>query len=134
VLTLAVIVVYETGLVQKFVKYLSGQKLRAQNRFRLELPAVYIVVVFFFSWLPYIVITRSTYIYHFYLSVPLLCLATTYFINKYWNTRLGKAAAIALFVSVVILFIVFYPVISGMPAPVTYIHKLKWLPGWFFAP
>ena len=87
---------------------------------------MYIVVVFFFSWLPYIIISRATYIYHFYLSVPLLCLAITYFINKYWNTRIGKAAAIALFASVVILFIVFYPVISGMPVPPTYIHKLKW--------
>ncbi len=134
VLTLTGIVLYETGLVQKLVKHLSGQKLGEQNKFRLELPAVYIVVVFFFSWLPYIIISRSTYIYHFYMSVPLLCLATTYFINKYWNTRLGKAAAIALFASVVILFIVFYPVISGMPVPVTYVHKLKWFQGWFFAP
>ena len=55
-----------------------------------DLPAIYIVVVFFFSWLPYVFIGRATYIYHFYLSVPLLCLAITYFINKYWNTRNRK--------------------------------------------
>ena len=62
-------------------------KIKKQNNSKVELPAVYIIVVFFFSWLPYIIISRATYIYHFYLSVPLLCLATTYFINKYWNTR-----------------------------------------------
>jgi hypothetical protein len=134
VLTLTGIVLYESGLVQKLGKRLSGQKLGKQKNFKLELPAVYIIVVFLFSWLPYIIISRATYIYHFYLSVPLLCLATTYFINKTWNTRLGKVATIAFFASVVILFVVFYPVISGMPVSDSYVHKLKWVQGWFFAP
>jgi len=135
VITLTGLLLYEAGFVQGLGKRLSGQKLRSQNISKwVNLPAVYIIVVFFFSWLPYVIISRATYIYHFYLSVPLLCLATTYFINKYWNTRLGKAAAIAVFASVVILFIVFYPVISGMPVSESYVNKLKWLPGWYFAP
>jgi dolichyl-phosphate-mannose-protein mannosyltransferase len=100
-----------------------------------DLPAIFIVVVFFFSWLPYVFIGRATYIYHFYLSVPLLCLGITYFINKYWNTRQGKIAAIAIFAGAVALFVLFYPVISGAPISTAYIHSyLKWVPSWFFAP
>ena len=38
-----------------------------------DTPAIYIVVVYLFSWLPYVLIGRATYIYHYYLSVPLLC-------------------------------------------------------------
>jgi dolichyl-phosphate-mannose-protein mannosyltransferase len=96
-----------------------------------DIPAIYITVVFFFSWLPYIFIGRATYIYHFYLSVPLLCLAITYFINKYWHTREGKIAAIAIFAGTVALFVLFYPVISGAPVSTTYIHTyLKWFPSW----
>ncbi len=57
-----------------------------------DVQAIFIVVVFAFSWLPYVFIGRATYIYHYYLSVPLICLATTYFINKYWNTKLGKVS------------------------------------------
>ena len=87
------------------------------------------MVLFFFSWLPYIFISRATYIYHFYLSVPLMILALTYFINKIWNKPLGKVLTVALFASAVILFFVFYPVISGAPASSSYIHTLKWLPG-----
>lgn len=99
-----------------------------------DLPAIFIVVVFFFSWLPYVFISRATYIYHFYLSVPLLCLAITYFINKYWNTRLGKVAAIAIFAGTVAMFVIFYPVISGAPVSTSYIHNyLKWFPSWYFA-
>ena len=100
-----------------------------------DLAAIFIVVVFFFSWLPYVFISRVTYIYHFYLSVPLLCLGITYFINKYWNTRLGKVAATAIFAASIALFALFYPVISGAPVSSIYIHDyLKWFPSWFFAP
>jgi dolichyl-phosphate-mannose-protein mannosyltransferase len=96
-----------------------------------EIPAIFITVVFFFSWLPYVFIGRATYIYHFYLSVPLLCLATTYFINKYWHTREGKIAAIAIFAGAVTLFVLFYPAISGSPVSTSFIRTyLKWFPSW----
>jgi dolichyl-phosphate-mannose--protein O-mannosyl transferase len=135
ILVLTGMVIYESGLAQKLWKGSSGQKLR--NRViskQWDLPAVFIIVIFFFSWLPYILISRATYIYHFYSSVPLLCLAITYFINKYWNTRAGKVAAIVIFASAVIMFVVFYPVISGMPVSTSYINNLKWFRSWFFAP
>ena len=99
-----------------------------------DFSAIFIVVVYLFSWLPYIFIGRATYIYHYYLSVPLLCLALTYFINKYWHKPLGKVAAIAIFTSTVAMFLAFYPVISGAPASSDYIHNLKWFSSWFFAP
>ncbi|MCL5876690.1 MAG: phospholipid carrier-dependent glycosyltransferase [Candidatus Bathyarchaeota archaeon] len=96
--------------------------------------AIYIVVVFLFSWLTYVFVGRATYIYHYYLSVPLICFATTYFINKYWHKPLGKVAAIIIFAATVAMFLAFYPVISGAPASTEYIHNLKWFPSWFFAP
>ncbi len=96
-----------------------------------DITAIFIVVVFAFSWLPYVFIGRATYVYHYYLSVPLLCLATTYFVNKYWNTRMGKVAAVAIFAGVVGLFLLFYPVISGAPVSNSFINNyLKWFPSW----
>jgi dolichyl-phosphate-mannose-protein mannosyltransferase len=125
-------------LAAKLSSKISKSSARQQISIRAkgwDLPAIFIVVIFFFSWLPYVVIGRATYIYHFYLSVPLICLATAYFINKYWNTRQGKIAAIAIFAGTVAMFALFYPVISGAPVSTTYIHSyLKWFPSWFFAP
>ncbi len=95
--------------------------------------AIFIVLVYLFSWLPYVFIGRATYIYHYYLSVPLLCFAITYFINKYWHKPLGKAAAIIIFAVTVAMFLLFYPVISGAPATTDYIHNLKWFQSWYFA-
>jgi dolichyl-phosphate-mannose-protein mannosyltransferase len=85
--------------------------------------AIYIVVIFLFSWLTYVFVGRA-----------LICFATTFFINRYWHKPLGKLAAIIIFASVIAMFVAFYPVISGAPATTDYIHNLKWLPSWFFAP
>jgi dolichyl-phosphate-mannose--protein O-mannosyl transferase len=97
-----------------------------------DLAAIFIATIFFFSWLPYILISRVTFIYHFYVSVPFLCLASAYLINKYWSNRWGKVAAIALFISVIVMFGLFYPVISGVPTPTSYTNNLHWLKSWDF--
>jgi len=106
---------------------------KARGR-RWDVAAIFIVVVFFTSWIPYNAISRVTFIYHFYICVPFLCFASAYFINKYWNTRLGRIATLVFFVAVVALFVAFYPVISGMPISTSYIHYLKWFPSWYFSP
>ena len=97
-----------------------------------DLAAIFITVVFFFQWIPYVLISRLTFIYHFYVNVPFLCLASAYFINRYWRYKWGKVATIAFFVSVVAMFGLFYPVISGTPAPTSFIDSLKWFKSWYF--
>ncbi|MDX1813762.1 MAG: glycosyltransferase family 39 protein [Candidatus Bathyarchaeia archaeon] len=105
----------------------------AGNRLgKISLPALFIITFFFFQWVPYMLISRITFIYHFYLNVPFLCLATAYFISKYWSSRWVKLAAIAYFAATVALFALFYPVISGTPAANSWIDSLQWLNGWVF--
>jgi dolichyl-phosphate-mannose-protein mannosyltransferase len=135
ILVLAERAIHGRQLMEKLYSRISKSSLHKQISIRAQgwdLPAIYIVVVFFFTWLPYVFIGRATYVYHFYLSVPLLCLATTYFINKYWNTRKGKIAAITIFAGVVAMFVLFYPVISGAPATTESIKNLKWFHSWGF--
>jgi dolichyl-phosphate-mannose-protein mannosyltransferase len=105
----------------------------ADKRFgKVGLPAIFIITFFFFQWVPYILISRITFIYHFYVNVPFLCLAAAYFISKYWSSKWVKIAAIAYFAGIVVLFALFYPVISGMPASQSEIDSLKWFSGWVF--
>jgi dolichyl-phosphate-mannose-protein mannosyltransferase len=105
----------------------------AGNRLgKISLPALFIITFFFFQWVPYMLISRITFIYHFYLNVPFLCLATAYFISKYWSSRWVKLAAIAYFAATAALFALFYPVISGTPAANSWIDSLQWLNGWVF--
>jgi len=90
-----------------------------------DLAAIFIVTVFFFQWLPYMLISRITYIYHFYVNVPILCLASAYFLNKIWDKKYGKAATVAYLAVVVAVFVLFYSVISGMPTSSSWINSLK---------
>ncbi len=93
---------------------------------------IFITVFFFFQWVPYIFISRITFIYHFYVNMPFMSLAVAYFISKYWSSKWVKVAAIAYFTGIVALFGLFYSVISGMPASNSWIDSLKWLNGWIF--
>jgi dolichyl-phosphate-mannose-protein mannosyltransferase len=97
-----------------------------------DIALMFITALFFFAWLPYVFMSRVTFIYHFYVNVPFLCLASAYFLSKYWSTKWGKVTAVAYFASVVGMFGLFYSVISGTPAPTSWIDSLKWLNGWGF--
>ena len=90
-----------------------------------DLAAIFLVALFFFQWLPYMLISRITYIYHFYVNVPIMCLASAYFINRMWGEKCGKAATIAYLAVVVVVFVLFYAVISGMPTTRSWIDSLK---------
>jgi dolichyl-phosphate-mannose-protein mannosyltransferase len=70
-----------------------------------------LVFIFFCQWLVYIFIARITFIYYFYGNVPLLCLASAYFISKYWEHKWMKILAVIYFALVVALFILFSSVI-----------------------
>jgi dolichyl-phosphate-mannose-protein mannosyltransferase len=105
----------------------SGRRLS-----KVGLPALFIITFFFFQWVPYMLISRITFIYHFYVNVPFLSLAAAFLISKYWSSRWVKVAAIAYFAGVVALFALFFPVISGVPASNSWIDSLKWLNGWVF--
>jgi len=128
----SLILVTAKVVLDGFGKKLTKKPLEGSAIRRADLAAVFIVVIFFFQWLPYVLISRVTFIYHFYVSVPFLCLATAYFISKYWSSKWVKVATLAYFVGVVALFALFYPAISGTPAPTSSIDSLKWLSGWSF--
>ena len=88
------------------------------------------------SWtaqiLPWVFITRSSFIYHYFPCVPFLTLMTVYFI-KIKPTKQQWRYALAYGVLALVLFAVFYPVLGGMSASsLDYVKGLQWLPGWRF--
>jgi len=93
---------------------------------------LFIATVFLFQWLPYAVISRVLFLYAFYSNVPMMILATVYFINKYWNIKRWKTIVLFYFIVVAVIFAVFYPIISGMPASSSWIDGLKWMRSWVF--
>jgi dolichyl-phosphate-mannose--protein O-mannosyl transferase len=99
---------------------------------KIELPAAFLVVVFFAQWLPYAFVSRGLFIYHYYVNVPIICLASAYFISKYWKYKWMKIAAVAYFAAVIALFVLFYPVITGTPVSTATAESLRWFNQWVF--
>jgi dolichyl-phosphate-mannose--protein O-mannosyl transferase len=103
------------------------EAIRTRNRVCLLL-----ATVFFFQWLPYAFISRTLFLYHFYFNVPIMVLATAYFIDKSWRTRQGKVIVLVYLALVTVMFALFYPVISGMTTPLYWRNGLRLFRSWLF--
>lgn len=91
--------------------------------------AIFIIIGYASQYLPWILIPRLTFIYHYFPCVPFLVLAITLFFKDY--ASLKKPGSVRFYLGVVlILFIAFYPVLSGLPVIDIFAELLKWLPMW----
>lgn len=101
---------------------------------RYDVPALLVLVGFAAQYLPWALVPRGTYIYHYFPSVPFLILAGALLAGRLLNRRpkAGRAAAIAWMALAVILFIGFYPYASGLRVPFGWLDSMRWLPGiWY---
>ena len=85
------------------------------------------------QYLPWVGINRLAFIYHFFSSVPflILCIVAAIRSAELRNPRFRTVTWGYMGIAAV-LFILFYPVLSGMQVPQAYIASLTWLPTWIF--
>ncbi|MDD6223958.1 MAG: phospholipid carrier-dependent glycosyltransferase [bacterium] len=83
-------------------------------------------------FLPYLWIGRVMFMYHYFPVLPFLMLAIVSLIK--WITEKIKNNSVYLFyvAIVVLLFICFYPVVSGMMTTTDYVNSLRWFSSWIF--
>ncbi len=94
----------------------------------------FILIGFLAQYLPWVLVPRLTFIYHFYNSVPFYILLIVLFYRKIrenyprYKPFLFGYLALAAF-----LFFLFYPVLSGEIVSKNYVATyLRWLPSWTF--
>lgn len=85
------------------------------------------------QYLPWVGINRLAFIYHFFSTVPflILCIVATLRELEFCRPRF-RAVTWGYLAVAAALFILFYPVLSGLPVPQGYVAALKWLPSWYF--
>jgi predicted membrane-bound dolichyl-phosphate-mannose-protein mannosyltransferase len=93
---------------------------------------MFLVVIYLAQLLPYALISRDTFIYHYYPEVPILALAIAGVLDEFWAEPGARKYIVLYFVAVAVVFVAYYPVISGYPAPTWYIRVLKLFQGWDF--
>ena len=93
-----------------------------------------LLIAYCSQYLPWILVPRLTFIYHYFAMVPFLVLILTYYIKEYLEEgSLHKRRWVyGYLIAVFVLFILFYPILSGMIIPSKYSFFLRWLPGWNF--
>ena len=99
-----------------------------------EKTAVFLSISYLAQLLPWVFVSRVTFIYHYFPCVPFVVLMIAYSINKLLGeSRKAKMVMAVYLVGVVALFAMFYPVLSGYPVSVDYVNNfLKWSSQWIF--
>lgn len=88
--------------------------------------------------LPWVLVKRSTYIYHYFPILPFVILCTAFsldYLRK--NVKWGKKSVYGYFTVAVILFILFFPVLTGIKFNSQetfniYYKMTRWFASWKF--
>jgi dolichyl-phosphate-mannose--protein O-mannosyl transferase len=93
--------------------------------------ALFIVVGYLSQLVPWIPITRITFPYHYFPSMVFICLALAYLFDRMDERSpvAGKRHMIAFTAAALALFVMFYPVLTGIQMPEWYPRTfLQWFP------
>lgn len=93
---------------------------------------LFITVFILCSWLPYLFIGRCMFMYHYFPTLPFIMLAIVALVRFITQKIRSNSFYLGYVILVVVLFILFYPVISGMLTSADYVNSLKWLKSWIF--
>ena len=87
-----------------------------------------VLIGFASQFLPWVLVPRSTFIYHYFASVPFIILCTVLAMDciRRRSPKAFRITALSLLAAVLVLFIAFYPLESGMPVSRSYAQYLRW--------
>lgn len=93
----------------------------------------FIIVVSMLSlWLPYAFIGRVMFLYHYFPVLPFMMLGIVNLFKNIEEKYKLKYLIPLYMIFVIAFFIIYYPVISGIETPVSYIEKLRIFDSWTF--
>ena len=119
------IIIWWLGIVS--IPYLVYKVFRKKEK-----ESLFLLIVILSLWLPYIFISRVMFLYHYFPVTPFMMLAVVRLLKEIENKTQNKTIIICYMALVITFFILYYPVISGMPVTNNYIDMLKLLDSWYF--
>lgn len=96
---------------------------------------LFLLIGYFANYMPWMLVLRTTYIYHYFPCVIFAVLMISYSVKTFYENAKSKKTviytAVAYVVVVLGLFVLFYPVISGRTVSLEFAEKwLKWFESW----
>lgn len=95
--------------------------------------AGFLCIAYLAQYLPWFFVSRITFIYHYFPSVGFVVLMIGYAMNRIDQDHplVSKKYFIAYTALAGLLFVMFYPVLSGMPVSTAYVSNfLRWFDSW----
>lgn len=91
-----------------------------------------VLVLYGAQLVPWVLVTRCTFLYHYFPSSIFGLVAMALLIAQMREGDHARRIAFALCGVSLVLFVWFYPVLSGLPVSGVWAASLKWLPSWGF--
>ena len=93
-----------------------------------------IAVAFLSGYLPWVLVSRLTFIYHYFASVPWIILATAQGLRylERGHARAARVLAALLAAVALVLFIGFFPLASGFEVPRAWCDAMNWFHNWMW--
>ncbi len=96
-------------------------------------PMVLATTAIISQYIPWMIfISRIAFIYHFFPMVPFVILTIVYYIKEIRDRKWSRNLIYGYLGIVALLFIIFYPAISGLVVSKKYIEALRWFSTWYF--
>ena len=85
------------------------------------------------QYAPWILIDRVCFIYHFFTSVPFLIFMIVYFFKNLIEKKIIPKYVLWIYMALVlVVFLLYYPVLTGLPVSTAYVEKLRIFSSWYF--
>lgn len=94
--------------------------------------SLFLVFAYLVQYLPWVLVPRCTFAYHYFPSVPFVTMMVVYSLYCFFGDTKKKRTFIYVYcAAAVALFLLFYPVLSGHPVSKDFVvNGLKWLKDW----
>lgn len=107
--------------------------LLVKDAFKQKKIAQFILIALGTTFLPWLLITRSTFAYHFYPSSLFFILSLSYACQWFYHRFPTKKYLIGIYLIIYFLiFLLYYPILSGLPVTQSYLKALELLPTWYW--
>lgn len=91
-----------------------------------------VLILYGTQLVPWMLVTRCTFLYHYFPSSMFCLAAIALVLSRIRNTRLAQRIGIGLCGATLVLFVCYYPVLSGLPIPEWWAYALEVLPSFGF--
>lgn len=116
---------------QAIIGIFNSRKVLSEQKRARYLQAQFLIIAYLASYIPWFAVSRITFIYHYLPCALFTIIMMGYTIRDIISAKQNYKTAVATYLALtIIMFFIFFPVISGLPVSKEWGLHLRWLPDW----